>query len=105
MRRLVLIVMLFGIAGCVNDEPPGGQPAPAGQAAAPAAGGAPSDAKGRSPFTHCLDLIRERNFDQALTICREAEKTNPGNPEIQKAIQMAQEATSGGGQTGEKKSD
>ena len=103
MRRLVLIVMLLGIAGCVNDEPQGGQPAPAGQAAAPApAGGAPSGANGRTPFTHCLDLIRERNYEQALTICREAEKTNPGNPEIQKAIQMAEEAKGGGG---EKKSD
>jgi hypothetical protein len=105
MRRLALIVMLLALAGCVNDEPPGGQPAPANHAAAPAAGGAPSEAKGRTPFTHCLDLIRERNFEQALAICREAEKSNPGNPEIQKAIQMAQEATSGGGQAGEKKSD
>ena len=100
MRRLAIIVMLLGIAGCVNDEPQGGGAAPAGHGAAPAGG--PSDAKGRSPFTHCLDLIRERNYEQALTICKDAQKADPGNPEIQKAIQMAEEATGG---AGAKKSD
>jgi hypothetical protein len=95
--------MLLGISGCVNDEPQGGQSAPAGHGAAPAGG--PSEAKGRTPFTHCLDLIRERSYEQALTVCKDAQKTDPGNPEIQKAIQMAEEATGGAAQTGEKKSD
>ena len=94
MRRLALsLFALLGIAACTNDQtnPGGTSPgAPAGQEAA-----APSDPKGRTPFIFCLDLIREKRFEEALTACQEAEKTNPGDPQILKAIEMAKENTGG----------
>ena len=102
MRRLALsLFALLGIAACTNDQtnPGGTSPgAPAGQEAAAPAGqeaAAPSDPKGRTPFIFCLDLIREKRFEEALTACQEAEKTNPGDPQILKAIEMAKENTGG----------
>lgn len=94
MRRLALtIFVLLGIAACTNDqtsptETTSGAP-PADQAVAP------SDPKGRTPFIYCIDLIREKRFEEALTACREAEKSQPGDPQLLKAIEMAEQETGG----------
>ena len=96
MRRpALIIVFLLGLAACKTDQPgqtasPDGAPA-----AAPVEGGAPADPKGRDSFTHCLDLTRERRYSEALTICREAEKERPGDAQLLKAIEMAEQGTGG----------
>ena len=95
MRRLALMVLLLGLTACTGGQ--SGQPEPNTSAeSAPAPGeqpGGPVDAKGRSSFIHCLDLFRERRFAEALTVCREAEKENPGDPQVLKAIELSEQET------------
>ena len=97
MRRVILVLGLLFLAACETDQhgssaaPPAGPPAAqegAPQAAAPASD-QPVDAKGRTPFVHCIDLIREKRYTEALPVCEDAQKSNPNDPQIQRAIDMA----------------
>lgn len=95
MRSAVLVLALLFLTACESDKTPAGKPAPgapagaAKEAPAAAAAAAP-DSKGRDPFVHCLDLIREKRYPEALTVCREAEKSNPNDPQIKRAIDIAE---------------
>jgi hypothetical protein len=92
MRTAILVLSLLLLAACETDKQ-SAAPAPGGsgqEAQAPPADGQAAGAKGRSPFVHCIDLIRERRFTEALPVCRDAEKSNPNDPQIQRAIQLAE---------------
>jgi hypothetical protein len=99
---------LLALAGCTNNQSGEQAPPPAAAPQAtvnpstssePEAAGSPvempADARGRSPYTYCLDLIRERRFADALDICRKAESVDPSNLEIRHAVQIAQQNSSG----------
>jgi Flp pilus assembly protein TadD len=93
MRTATLVLTLLLLTGCESDKQ-AAAPTSAGaekssEAAAPAAGEAP-DAKGRTPFVHCIDLIREKRYAEALTVCREAQESNPNDPQIKRAIEIAE---------------
>jgi hypothetical protein len=93
MRPAILVLVLLFALACQSEKPTASAPAAAEkkqEAAPPAAAGSAPDAKGRSPFVHCLDLIREQRYPEALTVCREADKANPGDPQVQRAIEIAE---------------
>jgi hypothetical protein len=100
MRRLILVLGLLFLAACETDQhgstaaPPGPeQKAP--EAGAPASSDQPADAKGRTPFVHCIDLIREKRYTEALPVCEDAQKSNPNDPQIQRAIEIAKSGGKG----------
>jgi hypothetical protein len=99
MRRVILVLGLLFLAACETDQhgsttgPPAAEKK-APDAAAPASN-QPVDAKGRTPFVHCIDLIREKRYADALPVCEEAQKADPNDPQIQKAIDMAKSGGSG----------
>jgi hypothetical protein len=95
MRRVILVLGLLFLAACETDQhgsttaPPAAQQQEgAPQAAAPASD-QPADAKGRTPFVHCIDLIREKRYAEAVAVCEDAQKSNPNDPQIQRAIEIA----------------
>ena len=93
MRRVILVLGLLFLAACETNQPGSTAAPPAAQEGAPQAAAPasdqPVDAKGRTPFVHCIDLIREKRYPEALSVCEDAKKSNPNDPQIQKAIEIA----------------
>lgn len=116
MSRALLFIALLVVFACGGgqDAEPAEAPAPS---TAPAKAGAKPGAKAkeagaaaraarRAPapeisatraalmdpvVSKCLAFIREANYDEALPVCREAEKKFPGNADVEAALELAQE--------------
>ena len=90
MRYFALIIATICLAGCTNDTPAGNNAAPG---APPAAQSAPGDESGNSDSREiavkCLDLFREKRFQEALDVCQAAEKEHPGDKQLLLAIEGA----------------
>ncbi len=94
MRHFALIIATICLAACTSDTPAEKNAAPAAPAAAPpAAQSAPVDESGkpdsREIAVKCLDLFREKRFQEALDVCQEAEKVHPGDAQLRLAIEGA----------------
>jgi hypothetical protein len=99
MRPAILVFALLLLAACESDKP-AAKPAasgaaPAGTAKEEAASAAAPDAKGRTSFVQCLDLIREKRYPEALPVCREALDDKPDDPQLKRAIEIAESGGEG----------
>jgi hypothetical protein len=112
MKRLVVMLSMFFLiacggsdtadtsdAGSASDTPPvkaAGSSAPAAKApsapAAPTAPAAPS-ADVNPQVTSCLGLVRQAKLEAALPVCLAALEADPGNTEVQAAVEAARAKT------------
>jgi hypothetical protein len=90
-RSLVLLTLLVLFA-CTGGEPAGQQESTVNEPAAEGAAGVPPDQQ----MINCLNHFREKRYDEALRICRQALASNPGDPQIMKAIELSEQALKGG---------
>lgn len=93
MIRMLVVLMALMFCACTD----GGQPATQQGSTAheqPAGGSAaePPDQQ----MISCLNRFREKKYEEAIAVCGQALKSNPGDPQIQKAIELSKEALNGG---------
>jgi hypothetical protein len=89
MLRILVLLVLLVFVSCTGGEPTGQQEsAPGGQAAEDVGGGGPPDQQ----MVECLNRFREKKYDEAIRVCRAALASNPGDPQILKAIEMSEQA-------------
>ncbi len=93
MRHFALIIATVCLAACTSDTPAEHAAPGAPAAAEPAAQSAPVDDSGkpdsREIGVKCLDLFREKRFQEALDVCQAAEKAHPGDAQLLLAIEGA----------------
>lgn len=89
MFRILALLVLLAFSACTGGEPAGEQGSTARQQPAEAApaGGPPNE-----QMVTCLNRFREKKYDEALTACRKALDSNPGDPQILKAIELSEQA-------------
>jgi hypothetical protein len=91
MFRILMLLMILVLSACNGGEPTAQQGSvanePGTNAAAAGAGGAPDE-----ELVACLNRFREKRYDEAVTVCGQALRNNPGDPQILKAIELSQDA-------------
>lgn len=97
MIRLIVTIFVFAMLACGgSDTAQTGDAAPAGSsggemAAAPDTPEPPATVDPK--VQGCLDLIRQSKFQEALPVCLAALKVDPGNEQVQTAVEKAQAET------------
>jgi len=95
--RLIVTVFVFAILACGgSDTAPTGDAAPVGSsgdemAAVPDTPEPPATVDPK--VQGCLDLIRQSKYQEALPVCLAALKVDPGNQQVQAAVDKAQAET------------
>jgi tetratricopeptide (TPR) repeat protein len=89
MFRILVLWMVFVLSACNGGEPTAQQGSAANEQGANAAAdnGAPDE-----QLVACLNRFREKRYDEAITVCGQALRNNPGDPQILKAIELSQQA-------------
>ena len=96
MMRLIVMIFVFAVLACggsdtVQTEAAGGA-APGGESAS--APDTPEPPATVDPKVQgCLDLIRQSKYQEALPVCLAALKIDPGNQQVQDAVNKAQTET------------
>jgi hypothetical protein len=97
MMRLIVTVFVFAVLACGgSDTAPTGEAAPEGAAGGEmaAAPDTPEPPATVDPKVQgCLDLIRQSKYQEALPVCLAALKIDPGNQQVQDAVEKAQTET------------
>lgn len=95
MFRILVLSMFLVFCACNNGGEPTAQQGSAAseKAGEGASGGVPPDEQ----MVTCLNRFREKKYDEAITVCNQALRSNPGDPQILKAIELSEEALNGGG--------
>ena len=96
MMRLIVTVFVFAVLACggsdTGETGAAGGAAPGGESASAPETPEPSvtvDPKVQS----CLDLIRQSKYQEALPVCLAALKIDPGNQQVQDAVDKAKAET------------
>jgi hypothetical protein len=87
MFRVLAILILLVFSACSGGESNTQQGSEADEAAGGGAG-SPPDAQ----MVNCLNRFREKKYEEALAVCRQALASNPGDPQILKAIELSEQA-------------
>jgi Flp pilus assembly protein TadD len=99
MFRLFALLVFLVFSACTGGEPMGGEQGSVAKEQAPAAQEQPAAEAPGGPavppdeqMVNCLNRFREKKYDEAVTTCRKALESNPGDPQILKAIELSEEA-------------
>jgi hypothetical protein len=95
MLRILVLLMVLVFASCSGGEPTARQESPASEQAAEEESGVPPDEQ----MVACLNRFREKRYDEAITVCGQALRSNPGDPQIMKAIELSEQALKENGGT------
>jgi hypothetical protein len=89
MFRILAVLIVLVFFACTGGEPAVQQGSTTNQqaAAGPADGAPPNE-----QMIDCLNRFRENKYSEAITACRQALGSNPGDPQIQKAIELSEQA-------------
>jgi hypothetical protein len=96
MIRLIVTIFVFAVLACGGSDTgqteAAGGAAPGGESAS--APDMPEPSVTVDPKVQgCLDLIRQSKYQQALPVCLAALKIDPGNEQVQAAVDKAKAET------------
>ena len=103
MMRLIVTLFVFAVLACGGSDT--GQTGDAGSAAPAGKSASAPETRGARPATPepsvtvdpkvqgCLDLIRQSKYQEALPVCLAALKVDPGNQQVQDAVDKARAET------------
>ena len=96
MMRLIVTVFVFAVLACggsdTGETGAAGGAAPGGESAS--APETPEPSVAVDPKVQgCLDLIRQSKYQEALPVCLAALKIDPGNQQVQDAVDKAKAET------------
>ena len=96
MTRLIVTIFVFAVLACggsdTGETGAAGGAAPGGESASAPATPEPS-ATEDPKVQGCLNLIRQSEYQEALPMCLAALKIDPGNQQVQDAVDKAKAET------------